>query len=107
MLLDSQCLYVYAWTQLHKFFGIQPPFTATGPVGVKRMVELITPLVKGASKDPTNKQKQIFTELLHMAMDMDNLFSRNEVLQYLGEGGWKARMTHRHDVCQNHYQRST
>jgi hypothetical protein len=55
------------------------------------MVELITPLVKGASKDPTNKQKQIFTELL----------------QYLGEGGWKARMTHRHDVCQNHYQRST
>jgi hypothetical protein len=28
---------------------------------------------------------------------MDNLFSGDEVLRYLGEGGWKGTMTCRHD----------
>jgi hypothetical protein len=55
------------------------------------VVELITSLVKGDSKDPTDKRKQIFNERVHMAMD--NFFSSNDVLQYLGEGGWKAMMT--------------
>jgi hypothetical protein len=52
---------------------------------------MITPLVIGATKDPTDKRKQIFSECMHIAMD--NFFSGDEVLHYLGEGGWKGTMT--------------
>lgn len=43
----------------------------------------------------TDQRKQIFSERVHIAMD--NFFSSNEVLQYLGEGGWKGTMTYRRD----------
>jgi hypothetical protein len=56
---------------------------------------MITPLVLGTSKDPTYKRKQIFSECVHIAMD--NFFSGDEVLRYLGEGGWKGTMTCRCD----------
>jgi hypothetical protein len=48
-------------------------------------VDMITPLIIGATKDPTDKGKQIFSECMHIAMD--NFFSGDEVLCYLGEGG--------------------
>jgi hypothetical protein len=48
---------------------------------------MITPLVIGATKDPTDKRKQIFSECVHIAMD--NLFRGDEVLRYLGEGDGK------------------
>ncbi len=50
-----------------------------------------TPLVIGATKDPTDKRKQIFSECTHIAMD--NFFSGDDVLRYLGEGDWKGTMT--------------
>jgi hypothetical protein len=56
---------------------------------------MITPLVVGAIKDPTDKRKQIFSEYVHIAMD--NHFSGDDVLCYLGEGGWKGTMTCRCD----------
>jgi len=59
------------------------------------MIDIITPLVKGASKEPTDKRKQIFDEPVHTAMD--NFFSGDEVLRFLGEQGWKATMTCRRD----------
>jgi hypothetical protein len=65
--------------------------TATGPAEVKRLVDNIIPLVVGTTKDPTDKRKQIFSECVHITMD--NLFSGDEVLCYLGEGGWKGTMT--------------
>ena len=49
----------------------------------------------GATKDPTDKRKQIFSKCVHITMD--NLFSGDEVLRYLGEGGWKGTMTCRRD----------
>jgi hypothetical protein len=52
---------------------------------------MITPLVVGATKDRTVKRKQIFSECVHIAMD--NHFSGDDVLRYLGEGGWKGTMT--------------
>jgi hypothetical protein len=52
---------------------------------------MITPLVVGATKDPTDKRKQIFSECVHIAMD--NHFSGDDGLRYLGEGGWKRTMT--------------
>jgi hypothetical protein len=58
------------------------------------MVNMITPLVVGATKDPTDKRKQIFSECMHIAMG--NHFSGDDVLGYLGEGGWKGTMTCRH-----------
>jgi hypothetical protein len=68
---------------------------ATGPAEVKCFVDMITFLVVGATKDPTDKRKQLFSECVHITMD--NLFSGDEVLHYLGEGGWKGTMTCRHN----------
>ena len=59
------------------------------------MIDIITPLVKGATKETTDKRKQIFDEPAHIAMD--NFFSGDEVLRLLGERGWKATMTCRRD----------
>jgi hypothetical protein len=64
---------------------------ATGPAEVKRFMDMITPLVIGTTKDPADKRKQIFSDCMHIAMD--NIFSGDEVLRYLGEGGWKETMT--------------
>jgi hypothetical protein len=58
-------------------------------------VDIITPLAVGATQDPTDKRKQLFSECVHITMD--NLFSGDEVVRYLGEGGWKGTMTCRRD----------
>ncbi len=95
LLLDSKRRYIYAYTPHHKFFEVEQPFMASGPAEVKRLVDMIAPLVVGTTKDPTDKRKQIFSECVHIAMD--NHFSGDDVLCYLGEGGWKGTMTCRHD----------
>ncbi len=95
MLLDFKRRYIYAYTPHHKFFEVVHPFTATGPAEVKRLVDDITPLAVGATQSPTDKRKQIFSKCIHITMD--NLFSGDEVLRYLGEGGWKGTMTCRCD----------
>ncbi len=95
MLLDSKRRYIYAHTPCHKFFEVVQPFTASGPAEVKRLVDMIAPLVVGATKDPTDKRKQIFSECVHIAID--NHFSGDYVLRYLGERGWKGTMTCRRD----------
>jgi hypothetical protein len=77
--------YIYAWTPHQKFFEVVQPFMATGPAEVKRLVDMITPLVVGATKDPTDKRKPILSESVHIAMD--NHFSGDDVLRYLAEGG--------------------
>ncbi len=100
LLLDSKRRYIYAWTSCHKFFELVQPFTTIGPAEVKRLVNMITPLVLGATKDPTDKRQQIFSECVHIAID--NLFSGDDVLRYLGEGGWKRTMTCR----RNHLPKS-
>ncbi len=64
---------------------------ATSPAEVKCLADMIASLVVGATKDPTDKRKQIFSECVHIAMD--NHFSGDDVLCYLGEGGWKGIMT--------------
>jgi hypothetical protein len=52
---------------------------------MKRLVDVIAPLVVGATKDSTDKRKQIFSECVHIAMH--NHLSGDDVLHYLGEGG--------------------
>jgi hypothetical protein len=42
---------------------------ASNPAELKRLVDMIAPLVVGATKDPTDKRKQIFSECMHIAMD--------------------------------------
>jgi hypothetical protein len=64
---------------------------ATGPAEVKRLVDMITPLVVGATQDLTDKRKQLFSKCVHITMG--NLFSGDVVVHYLGEGGWKGTMT--------------
>ena len=62
---------------------------------MKCLVDMIAPLVVGATKDPTDKRKQIFSECVYISMD--NHFSGDDVLRYLGEGGWKGTMNCRRD----------
>ncbi len=91
LLLGSKRRYIYAYTPCHKFYEVVQPFTASGPAEVKRVVDMIAPLVVVTTKDPTDKRKQIFSECVHIAMD--NHFSGDDVLRYLGEGGWKGTTT--------------
>ncbi len=95
LLLDSKRQCMYAYTCRHKFFEVVQPFMASGPAEVKHLVDMIVPLVVGANNDPTDKRKQIFSEWVHIAME--NHFSGDDVLGYLGEGGWKGTMTSRRD----------
>jgi hypothetical protein len=53
------------------------------------MIDIITPLVKGAIKEPTDKRKQIFDEPVHIAMD--NFFSGDKVLRFMGNKGGKQQ----------------
>jgi hypothetical protein len=91
LLLDSKRRYIYARTSQHKYFEAVSLFTATDPAEVKRLVDMIAPLVTGATKYPSDKRKQIVSECMHIAMD--NFFNGDEVLHYLGEGDWKGTMT--------------
>ena len=78
-----QWRYIYLYSPRHKFYNVVAPWTAMGPMEVKRMVELITPLVKGNQQLPEDKRKQIFEEPPHITMD--NFFSRDIVMNILGE----------------------
>ncbi len=95
LLIDSKRQYTYEWTPRHKFFEVVSPFMATGPAEVKHLMDMITPLVIGATNDPTDRRKQIFSECVHFTMD--NFFSGDEVWCYLWEGGWKGSMACRRD----------
>ncbi len=48
--LDSKHRFMFAYTPQHKFFQKEKPFIAKGPAEVKQLVEIMKPLVKGASK---------------------------------------------------------
>jgi hypothetical protein len=61
LLLDSRRRYIYAFTPRHKFFEVVHLFTATGPAEVKHLMDNIKPLVVGATQDPTDKRKQVFS----------------------------------------------
>jgi hypothetical protein len=58
LLFNSKRQYIYAWNPHHKFFEVVSPFTATGLGEVKPLVDIITPLVIGATKDPTEKESK-------------------------------------------------
>ena len=60
-----------------QFFQREPPFTQEGPAEVKRLVDLMHPLVIGSPKDVNDKRRQIFNEQIHFAMD--NHFSGGDV----------------------------
>jgi len=45
LLLDAQRRYIYGWTPRHNLWPVEKPFTASGPAEVKRLVEMVLPLV--------------------------------------------------------------
>jgi hypothetical protein len=95
MLLDARRRYVYAYLARHKFYKEEKGWTSTGPLEVKRLVELINPLIKGNQKDDGDRRRQIFEEPPHITLD--NFFSGDQVVHYLGERGYKVTMTCRRD----------
>ena len=83
MLLDAKQRYIYAYTARHKFYEPENGWTAMGPVEVKRLMNIVHPLIIGNKKDPEDKRKQIFEEPPHLTTD--NFFSRDMATNYLGE----------------------
>ena len=73
--------------KIHKFYKPENGWTAMGPVEVKRMMDIVCPLIIGNKQDPDDKRRQIFEEPPHLTMD--NFFSGDMVTKYLGEQGWK------------------
>ena len=59
------------------------PFTAEGPTEVKRLVEILNPLVIGEEREDEDGTRQIFPEKI--CFGFDNHFSGDAVYQYLGE----------------------
>ncbi len=47
LLLDAKQRYVYAYTARHKFYEPENGWTAMGPVEVKRMMDIVRPLIIG------------------------------------------------------------
>ena len=82
---------MYAWTPRHSFFPKNKEFTASGPAEVVRLIDKIEPLIEGAKKKEGDTRRQIFNEPVHVTMD--NYFSGDNILKYLGERGYKATMT--------------
>jgi hypothetical protein len=95
LLLDSKRQYIYAYTPHHKFFEVVQPFAATSPAEVTHLVDMIIPLVVGATKDPTDERKQIFSECVHIAMD--NHFSGDDVL-LCAALSWGGRLERNYDL---------
>ena len=95
LLLDARRRYIYAWTPRHSFFPKNKDFTATGQAEVIRLLDQIAPLIVGAPQEEGDTRRQIFTEPVHLTMD--NYFSGDNVMNYLGERGYKATMTCRRD----------
>ena len=59
LLLDAQRRHIYAWIPHHKFYDVKAPLTATGPVEVVHLVNIITPLIKGTPNEMTDKKATI------------------------------------------------
>ena len=51
MAVDAQSCYIYGYTPRHNRFTHTAPFTAEGPAKVKRLVEILNPLVIGEENE--------------------------------------------------------
>ena len=78
-----------AYTHRHKCWERDDGWTKEGPNEVKRLIELLQPMVIGEVQKPHTRQ--IFREKPHSTWD--NYFSGDEVLDYLGKNGFAATMT--------------
>ena len=91
IVVDAKKRYPIAWTPRHKLFKKEGKFTQEGPMEMKRLCEMLLPLVKGSPQDANDKRRQIFDAV--PCLGMDNHFSGDHVDKFLGENGFKAIMT--------------
>jgi hypothetical protein len=95
LVLDATRRYLYAWSPRHKYFQRPKGFTQEGPAEAMRCFDILKPLIIGEEKDKDDKRRQIFSEGPHLCMD--NHFSGDHVMEFLGGEGWKATLTCRRD----------
>ena len=91
LVVDAKRRYIYAYTARHSFYDKVPPFTQQGPAEVQRLFDSMSKLVKGSPKPDDDKRRQIWDELPHTSMD--NHFSGNNVIKYIGELGGRGTWT--------------
>ena len=78
-----------AYTHRHKVWEKEVGWTKEGPREVKRLIEMLEPMVIGQPNRA--KVRQIFPSKPHCTWD--NYFSGDEIMDYLGEKGFAATMT--------------
>jgi hypothetical protein len=77
----------------HKCHDKYDGWTKQGPAEVRRLMEIITPRIKGEAE--IAGLRQIFMERPHSTWD--NFFSGDQIFNWLGERGFAATMTCRRD----------
>ena len=95
LLLESKRRYLLAYTQRHSVFKRYAPFTQEGPAELKRIYDIINPLIVGNVLPDGDKRRQIFDKPPHITMD--NHFSGDHVQDFLGKNGWGSTCTCRRD----------
>ena len=91
LVVDANRRYIYAYTPRHSFWEKKPLFTQQGPAEVKRLFDDMSKLVIGSPKPDDDKRRQISDEVPHTLMD--NHFSGNPIVKYVGEMGGQGTWT--------------
>jgi hypothetical protein len=86
---DVHCNWPRAYTHRHKVWERPNGWGKEGPCEVRRIIEMLEPMVLGEKKK--EGWRQIFPEKPHMTCN--NYFSGDEMMDYLGEKGFSATMT--------------
>ena len=58
--VDAKSRYMYPWTPRHKQFKKEGKFTQEGPMELKCLCKMLTPLVKGQPQEENNERRPIF-----------------------------------------------
>jgi hypothetical protein len=93
MISDVNRIRPRAYVHRHKLHTKPPGWTTQGPSEVRKIMEMITPMVEG--QEPLLGQRQIYRQKPHSTWD--NFFSGDKIFGWLGENGFGSTMTCRRD----------
>jgi hypothetical protein len=93
MISDVNRIRPRAYVHRHKLHTKPPGWTTQGPSEVRKIMEMITPMVVG--EETSGGQRQIYRRKPHGTWD--NFFSGEVIMKWLGENGFGTTMTCRRD----------
>ena len=94
MISDVNRIRPRAYVHRHKLHTKPPGWTTQGPSEVRKIMEMITPMVEGQEAG-YGGQRQIYRQKPHSTWD--NFFSGDIICSWMGENGFGCTMTCRRD----------